>query len=126
VIVERGVLVPAPLCAPIAPLFEQWLDHLRRQGYTIHPAAERVAAELRSIATADRTADGLPTVDEPTAVPASWSWITTAQAAAELGTKERNIVDLISRGQLIAEKVSGAWRVDTESVRARVAAKGLG
>ena len=36
-----------------------------------------------------------------------------------LGTRERNIVDLISRGQLVAVKVNGSYRIDAASVRAR-------
>jgi len=116
---QPGVLVPAELCGPLAHVLEQELVRLRRDSVTIRPEVEHLAAELGSFATADGTAAGLPLLDEPTAEPGSWAAMTTTDASEVLGTRERNIVDLISRGQLVAVKVNGSYRIDAASVRAR-------
>jgi len=116
---QPGVLVPAEVCGPIAQVLEREFDRLRRQGVTIHSGAETLVRELRAFATAGVTAEGLPLFDEPTADPGSWTAMTTSEASEVLGTRERNIVDLISRGQLVAVKIGNSYRIDARSVQAR-------
>ena len=48
------------------------------------------------------------------------SRISTAEAAARLGVSVRRVQSLISAGQLEAQKVSGVWLVDEESVNKRM------
>lgn len=46
------------------------------------------------------------------------TWMTTRQAAEELGMTENGVREMIKRGELRADKFGGRdWRIDPESVK---------
>lgn len=46
--------------------------------------------------------------------------ISVKEAARQLGVTLKNIYDLVWSGRLQAEKVDGVWRIDAESIEARL------
>lgn len=58
--------------------------------------------------------------DDDMTTPALSDWLTTQQAADDLGVKRRNVQDLITRKRLSAQRVGRDWlirRSDLDAVR---------
>jgi excisionase family DNA binding protein len=92
---------------PLAEPIEVWVADVLAAAELDRAGGEATSDDFRS------GANGSPTDDASATVSA---WITTSEAAERLETSTRNVVDLIARRRLIAERVGRSWRIDPESV----------
>jgi excisionase family DNA binding protein len=111
--------VPGSVCARYAALVEDAVrDRLRRDGLPVGPELARMLAELREAGDAWRAiTDGTAEATAEECQPDCRGVTLNVKAAADrLGTKNRNVVDLIARGRLSARRAGRAWRIDEASV----------
>ena len=121
-ITEPSLLVPARVAAWLGPLVDCVQNEAQRDRLTVPPDVVEALDKLRLLGDAHRQGkanvpQGVPMGDKPRALVR----LSTKEVAAILGTKRRNVTALLERGLLSGEKNdSNKWRVDSESVAARL------
>lgn len=122
-----AVLVPVQLAALVAKLLRYASTEIeRRDGVLISPCiapvvlALELATKARIDLAAQETVESETRQRAGTGAEACERWLTTAEAAEEIGISGRAVRGLCDRHSLASAKVRGCWRICKCSVRAYV------